>query len=82
MSDEYSHDVDVADDVGEDYAERQRKTRELIDFHLNIIRMVDMVKLARDQMESVYNNMPAMELDNEYDSVFNMDLDNNKLEIH
>ena len=82
MSDEYSHDADVTDDVGEDYVERQRKTRELIDFHLNIIRMVDMVKLAKDQMESVYNNMPAMELDNEYDSVFNMDLDNNKLEIH
>jgi len=82
MSDEYSHDLDVTDDVGEDYAERQRKTRELIDFHLNIIRMVDMVKLAKDQMETVYNNMPAMELDNEYDSVFNMDLDNNRLEIH
>jgi len=82
MSDEYSHDLDVTDDVGEDYVERQRKTRELIDFHLNIIRMVDMVKLAKDQMETVYNNMPAMELDNEYDSVFNMDLDNNKLEIH
>lgn len=82
MSDEYSHDADVTDDSGEAFVERQEKTNELIEFHLNTIRMVDLVKLARDQMESVYNNMPAMELDNEYDSVFNMDLGNNKLEIH
>ena len=81
MSDEYSHDMDVTDDVGEDLIDRLSKTQDLIEYHMNIIRLVDMVSLAKEQMETVYNNMSAKELDNEHSLVFNEKLTTN-LEIH
>ena len=81
MSDEYSHDTDVTDDVGEDIIDRLSKTQDLIEYHMNIIRLVDMVSLAKEQMETVYNNMSAKELDNEHSLVFNENLTTN-LEIH
>ena len=81
MSDENSHDMDVTDDVGEDLIDRLSKTQDLIEYHMNIIRLVDMVSLAKEQMETVYNNMSAKELDNEHSLVFNENLTTN-LEIH
>jgi hypothetical protein len=82
MSDEYSHDLDVTDDDGEDFVERQIKTQDLIEYHMNIIKMVDLISLAKDQMESVYNNMTTMELDKEHNLVFNRDLMDLQTEIH
>jgi len=82
MSDEYSHDLDVTDDPGEDFVERQIKTQDLIEYHMNIIKMVDLISLAKDQMESVYNNMTTMELDKEHNLVFNRDLMDLQTEIH
>ena len=82
MSDEYSHDADVTDAAGEDFVERQIKTQDLIEYHMNIIKMVDLISLAKDQMESVYNNMTIMELDKEHNLVFNRDLMDLQTEIH
>tara|TARA_R110000787_G_scaffold18482_1_gene56603 strand:- start:18070 stop:18315 length:246 start_codon:yes stop_codon:yes gene_type:complete len=81
MSDEYSHDLDVTNDAMEEHAERQLKIKELIEYHMNIIKMIDLISLARDQMESAYNNIPIKDLDKEYSLLFNGDLLTNT-EIH